>query len=88
MHTGAKHTDEITVLRLKTAAFFLENEHCAATAGFGAVMALLVAQELRLYARHGPGHPGRQGRLSGISSFLLKPIFFGAFVWARGALNG
>ena len=29
-----------------------------------------------------------QGRLSGISVFLCKSILYGAFVWARRALNG
>ena len=29
----------------------------------------------------------RRGRLSGLSVSLCKSIFYGAFVWARGALN-
>jgi hypothetical protein len=36
-------------------------------------------------AHHCPGPPGR---LSALSIFLCKPIFYGAFVWARRALNG
>ena len=31
--------------------------------------------------------PGRRGRLSALSVFLYKSVFYGAFVWARRALN-
>ena len=31
--------------------------------------------------------PGRRGRLSAISVFLCKSVLYGAFVWARRALN-
>jgi hypothetical protein len=31
--------------------------------------------------------PGRRGRLSAISVFLFKSVLYGAFVWARRALN-
>ena len=31
--------------------------------------------------------PGPPGRLSARSIFLSKSVFYGAFVWARGALN-
>jgi hypothetical protein len=32
--------------------------------------------------------PGPPGRLSALSVFLRKSFFYGAFVWARRALNG
>ena len=32
--------------------------------------------------------PGRRGRLSALSVFVCKSVFYGAFVWARRALNG
>ena len=35
-------------------------------------------------ADHGPGRPGR---LSALSVSHSKPVFYGAFVWARRALN-
>jgi hypothetical protein len=31
--------------------------------------------------------PGRSGRLSALSVSLCKSVFYGAFVWARRALN-
>ena len=31
--------------------------------------------------------PGRPGRLSALSVFLCKSVLYGAFVWARRALN-
>ena len=31
--------------------------------------------------------PGRPGRLSALSVFLGKSVFYGVFVWARRALN-
>jgi hypothetical protein len=31
--------------------------------------------------------PGRPGRLSALSVFLCKSVFYGVFVWARRALN-
>jgi hypothetical protein len=31
--------------------------------------------------------PRRRGRLSALSVFLSKSVFYGAFVWARRALN-
>ena len=31
--------------------------------------------------------PGRRGRLSALSVFLCKSVFYGVFVWARRALN-
>jgi predicted DsbA family dithiol-disulfide isomerase len=31
--------------------------------------------------------PGRPGRLSALSVFLCKSVFYGAFVWSRRALN-
>ena len=31
--------------------------------------------------------PGRPGRLSALSAFLIKSVSYGAFVWARRALN-
>ena len=38
----------------------------------------------RVYPYPGPGPPGR---LSARSVSLCKSVFYGAFVWARGALN-
>ena len=38
----------------------------------------------KLKTVHGPGPPGR---LSALSVFLCKSVFYGAFVWARRALN-
>ena len=32
--------------------------------------------------------PGRRGRLSALCVFLCKSVLYGAFVWARRALNG
>ena len=31
--------------------------------------------------------PGRRGRLSALSVFVCKSVFYGVFVWARRALN-
>ena len=53
-----------------------------ALALLGAVLAVYF--ETRRTGRH---CPGRRGRLSALSVFQCKSVLYGAFVWARRALN-
>jgi predicted DNA-binding WGR domain protein len=52
--------------------------------GVGAVYKVRSAEDAEPFCTDCPGPPGR---LSTLSIFLCKSVFYGAFVWARRALN-
>ena len=56
--------------------------------GRGYLLTLRWVQAIRVGTAVQLGHgPGPPGRLSALSVSLCKSVFYGAFVWARRALN-